>query len=117
MKTLKPVKFGWKELDSALNRLIDAINERSISVSIGGGIDIQESQNGVLLTASAASLGSAQTTGSSGSTTPATPGDGSPGKTPNGKDPIYLTINMVMETGTGYEIKQFYVLGFPTDDT
>ena len=49
MTILKPIKCGWKWLEKAVNDLIRSINERTISVSVGGGLDIQETPNGVLI--------------------------------------------------------------------
>jgi hypothetical protein len=116
MKNLSRVKCGWKWLQSTLNEMIDAINARSVGVSTGGGLDFQESQNGVLLTPSNPTGASDSTvsTDSTGST-PTTPGSGSTGDitSPNGQPPTWITTNVVIETSTGYQIKQYYVLAVP----
>jgi hypothetical protein len=46
------IKCGWKWLETQLNRLGKAINARTIIVSTGGGIDIQETSSGTLLSLS-----------------------------------------------------------------
>jgi hypothetical protein len=51
MTNLKPIKVKW--LAKILDPLVDAINARSITVSTGGGLDIQESPTGYLLKLSA----------------------------------------------------------------
>ena len=53
MTSLKPIKAKW--LAKFLDPLVDAINARSISVSTGGGIDLQESTTGVLISLSTGS--------------------------------------------------------------
>lgn len=50
MKLLAPVKIGW--IGKTINTLIEAINARTISVPIGGGLDFQETNSGVLLSVS-----------------------------------------------------------------
>jgi hypothetical protein len=50
MTNLRPVKIGW--IGKTINALIDAINARTISVPLGGGLDIQETQSGVMLSLS-----------------------------------------------------------------
>jgi hypothetical protein len=52
MKALANIKIGWKWLERQLNNLIDAINARTISVPLNGGLDIQETPSGTMLSLS-----------------------------------------------------------------
>ncbi len=52
MKALANVQIGWKWLSVHLNAIIDGVNARSIIVPLNGGLDIQETQNGTLLSLS-----------------------------------------------------------------
>jgi hypothetical protein len=71
MKALTPIK-SWKSLIERLNEMIAGINARTISVPLGGGIDLQETSNGTLIALS--SSGVLAKAGSSTSTTPPTTG-------------------------------------------
>ncbi len=52
MTSLEHIKFGWKFFETTINDLVDAINARAISIPTGGGLDIQESKAGTLLSLS-----------------------------------------------------------------
>jgi hypothetical protein len=48
MTSLKPIK-GWKSLIERINEVIAGVNARTITVPDGGGLDIQETDNGTLI--------------------------------------------------------------------
>jgi hypothetical protein len=73
MKALTPIK-SWKSLIERLNEMIAGINARTISVPLGGGIDLQETSNGTLIALSSSGVlaklaGSSTTTPPTGTTT------------------------------------------------
>lgn len=103
MNTIKPIKCGWKWLEKVVNDLIGAVNARTIAVSVGGGLDIQESPNGYILSIPVGTAAPGATAGGS-SATPAAP---------SGLVPIWQLINVVIETDTGYVTKQTYVWSTP----
>jgi hypothetical protein len=47
MNMLKPVKVGWKALETALNTIVDGVNSRGVTT--GSGLSSEESANGVLI--------------------------------------------------------------------
>jgi hypothetical protein len=68
MTALKPIK-GWKSLIARLNEMIAGINARTISVPLGGGIDLQETTSGTHIALSSSHVlppGTTSTIGSGG---------------------------------------------------
>jgi hypothetical protein len=61
MKLLLPVKFGW--IGKTLNLMIKGINARTIIPAVGGGIDSQETENGMLIALSSSHVLSGDATG------------------------------------------------------
>jgi hypothetical protein len=120
MKTLKPIKCGWKWLEQTFNTLIDSINERTVSVSIGSGLDAVEHPNGVMLNLSSSTIATQLGVGPTGGTPGAggTPGLG--GQTtnltgvlmaPNGVQASWIVTNVIIEVDGGYAIQQMWYWG------
>jgi hypothetical protein len=90
MTALKNIKFEWKWLANQLNNLIDAINARTISVPLGGGIDIQETTSGTLIALSSSGVLAA----------PGSSSTNNVNLTPDNTVPSWQTVN-VIDNSTG----------------
>jgi hypothetical protein len=68
MTSLKPIK-GWKSLIERINEVIAGVNARTISVPLGGGIDMRETSSGTLIALSSSHVLPAGTTSTIGTGT------------------------------------------------
>ena len=58
MRPISNVTFGWKDLQNVLNRLVQAINQRTIET--GYGLTKEEGESGVIIRLEAGKTGSGE---------------------------------------------------------
>jgi hypothetical protein len=98
---LEPVKNPWKGLRETLNAIIAAVNKNQVVAGTGLAIDTASPNGTVVSAVSASQSRTAAAAGSTGS------------QPPNNAVATWQLLDVVIETDTGYTVKQIYAWSTP----